>query len=64
MHTPRPPGTDAGGSPGRPRGRPVTINGSPGPPGGAERSPQSHFGAILPICSSSARLEAKPTEVR
>ena len=45
-------------------GRPVTINGSPGPPGGAERSPQSHFGAILPICSSSARLEAKPTEVR
>ena len=57
-------GGPSGGSPGRPRGRPVTINGSPGPPGGAERSPQSHFGAILPICSSSARLEAKPTEVR
>ena len=57
-------GGPSGGSPGRPRGRPVTIDGSPGPPGGAERSPQSHFGAILPICSSSARLEAKPTEVR
>ena len=36
----------------------------PGPPGRAERSPQSRLTAILPICSSSARLEAKPTEVR
>ena len=42
-------GGPSGGSPGRPRGRPVTINGSPGPPARAEGAPRSHFGAILPI---------------
>ena len=45
----------SGGSLGRPRGRPVTISGSPGPPARAEGAPRSHFGAVLPSCESSAK---------